>query len=282
MVITRAFFASIILFAATFSVAATVSDSVAMEKARQLYADGKLKEAISLYAAVPATSDFWLDAIEEKAWAKTRQGNFESALGDLQSITSAIWSSQVGPETYMLSTFVSLKICAFKDVTKKINLFKERMLPRVEALQSVIDNGAPPEFMELIPALKQGKVTMNSLGNKAEKFPRFFYRDLQLIGQLKEGQTAAAAARLKELAQADLKEIEINLKKMKIIEVELIQKVLMADDLKQQSKNLKFAKIDKNKSMVFPVNDDEVWVDEVGHFQVKADNCPFATKEKSL
>lgn len=262
--------------------AAPASDLALMEKARALYARGEMPKAIEAYSQVTASSDFWLDSIEERAWAETRQGNFENALADLQSITSPVWTSQVGPETLMLSTFVSLKICAYKDVVKKINLFKKRMLPRVDALQALQDKGLPSEFWEMASALKKGKVGIVSLGNKAEKYPRYFYRDKQLLAALESNQTDKAQTRMQQLAQSDLSEIETNLKKMKIIEVELIQKVLMADDLKKTKKeDLKFQTVDRNKQLVFPVTDDEVWVDEVGHYQVKAENCPFSSR-KSL
>lgn len=258
------------------SVSVAAPDLATMEKARTLYAKNQLTEAISVYKTIPVASDFWLDSIEERAWAYVRQGQFEEALGDLQSITSAVWSTQVGPETYMLSTFVSLKICAFKDVIKKIDLFKKRMLPRVEALQALAQQPLPEELVDMTKDLKSSKVSMSLLGTRAEKYPRYFYRDLKLINLLKTQQLGKAGDRMKDLAEIDLKEIEANLKKMKVIEVELIQKVLMADDLKQASKNLKFSAVDRDRQLIFPVTDDEIWVDEVGNFQVKAENCPYS------
>ena len=119
---------------------------------------------------------------------------------------------------------------------------------------------------------------MSSLGQNADKFPRYFYRDSELISLVKKGSREKAEARMKVLAKADLTEIETNLKKMKIIDIELIQNVLTLDkDQTAKAKDLKFSGTDKNKTLTFPVNgsDDEVWVDEVGHFQVKAEDCPY-------
>jgi hypothetical protein len=257
---------------------AAVSDLSIMESARGLYAEGKLGPAIEKYSQIQPSSDFWLDSIEERAWSHTRRAEYESALADLQSITSPVWTSQVGPETFMLSTFVSLKICAFKDVVKKVAQFKEIMLPRVESLQTMIRTPLSASFLKLAEPIKRGQVTMASLGKSADKFPRYFYRDKKLISALRAAQNSLAQERLIELAKEDLAEIELNLKKMKVIEVELIQKVLMADaNQKNQNKRLKFGKIDRDKELVFPVNDDEVWVDEVGHYQVKANQCPYST-----
>ncbi len=244
-----------------------------MANARSHFTKGNFPKSIELYTSLPASSDFWLDAIEERAWAHTRMGNYESALADLHSATSAVWSSQVGPETYMLSTFVSLKICAYKDVVTKIELFKKRMFPRIDALENLMARPLPSEFWNMSDAIKQGKVTMASLGKSAEKYPRYFFRDRKVADALRTNSVAAVNLRIRELAKQDLKEIELNLKKMKIIEVELIQKILLTEQGKNPKSDLKFSSVDRNKSMIFPVTDEEVWIDEVGHFQVKADLC---------
>ncbi|MBL7556162.1 MAG: tetratricopeptide repeat protein [Bdellovibrionaceae bacterium] len=268
-----------LLLTLSMSVAlAAGSDKDKMNKARELYEKGKLDAAVDIYSKIQPSSDFWLEALEERAWAHTRQGKFEDALADLQSITSPVWAPQVGPETYMLSTFVSLKICAYKDVIKKVDIFKKRMLPRVEALESMIDQPMSEETWKTVSKLKKSTVSMSSLGQTADKFPRYFYRDSELISLVKKGLREKAEARMKVLAKADLAEIETNLKKMKIIDIELIQNVLTLDkDQTAKAKDLKFSGTDKNKTMTFPVSggDDEVWVDEVGHFQVKAENCPY-------
>lgn len=260
------------------------SDLEKMTRARSLYAKGSLQDAIRIYSEITPASDFWLEALEERVWAYTRQGQFENALGDLQSITSPVWETQVGPETYMLSTFVSLKICAYKDVVKKIDLFKKRMLPRVETLQKIAKGSLPnTQFWALAESVKAGKVTMASLGLSADKFPRYFYRDQRLLSSLKSGNNNNVEDRLKQLAQSDLKEIQANLKKMKILEVELIQTVLTADkDQKVKSSDLKFSQLNRDKVMTFPVSDDEVWIDEVGRFQVKANKCPYNNLRSSL
>ncbi len=256
------------------------SDVQTIENARDEFSKGQFQKAIELYSDIPASSDFWLDAIEERAWSYTRLGQYESALADLHSVTSPVWSSQVGPETYMLSTFVSLKICAYKDVAKKINIFKQRLLPRVATLEKLVTKPITEDFLAMAEQLKKNQVTMMSLGKNAENYPRFFFRDKILLKHLQMNNQTEVARRMKQLAQDDLKEIGLNLKKMKIIDVELIQKILLADqnsNLKKSSE-LNFSAVDRSQKMIFPVTDDEVWVDEVGHFQVKADQCATLTK----
>lgn len=278
MVNFKGFFISAFILVSSAHVLAA-SDLDVMEKAREQFAKGQLNQAIETYSKISASSDFWLESLEERAWSHTRLGQYEKALADLQSISSKMFSSQVGPETYMLSAFVSLKICAYKDVVKKIDTFKARMLPRIEALQTIIDKPVNSEFWQLGDLIKKNKLSMASLGSQAESYPRYFFRDKVLIDQLNAGQKQKAEQRLKALAEQDLEEISLNLKKMKIIDVEVIQKVLLADKLESKNKKLEFDQVNRNKQLIFPVTDDEVWVDEVGHYQVKADKCPYDSRK---
>jgi hypothetical protein len=255
------------------------SDKKMMSDAREQFAAGNMKKAIQLYSKITPDSDFWLESIEERAWSWTRLNEYENALADLQSITSPVWSSQVGPETYMLSTFVSLKMCNYKEVLNKMNLFKKRMLFRIDALDKLNGQTLSKEFQELIPDIKSSKLNMVQLGKNAELYPRYFFRDTTLIQALKSGQSTAAAQRLKVLADADLKEIQTNLKKMKIIEVEMMQTVLMADKTDSKKEKLDFSSVDRNHQVTFPVTDDEVWIDEVGQYQVRAQKCAARAKK---
>ena len=281
MVNPRGFLISFLIVASSLQ-AIAATDSETMENARGLFARGDFKKAAELYSTVPASSDFWLEALEERAWSEVRTNEYEKALGDLQSITSTVWSSQVGPESYMLSTFVSLKICNYKDVVKKIETFKKRMLPRVDSLQATLDKPLSDSFWKLSDSIKKGQISMASLGSEAEKYPRYFFRDKELIAALKADKKDKVQNRMRLLAEQDMAEIELNLKKMKIIDIEVIQKVLLADEKsKKQKSDLKFASVDTDEKLVFPVTDDEVWVDEVGHFEAKADKCPYDTR-KSL
>lgn len=254
--------------------ASAITDKEVMTQARGQFENGNIKKAIELYSKIPPQSDFWLESIEERAWGWTRLNEYENALADLQSVTSPVWSAQVGPETYMLSSFVSLKMCNYKEVLNKINLFKKRMLVRVDALEKLLQQPMTLEFANLASSIKDSKLNLVQLGQSAELYPRYFFRDAQLIQALKEKQNSAAGVRMKKLAQEDLKEIQNNLKKMKLIEVEMMQSVLMNKDPKSSNEKLEFTGINKNTKLLFPVTDDEVWLDEVGQFQVRAQKCP--------
>ncbi len=281
MVKSLLLFSFLVLNVRAQSAVAKSSDLSTMNQARALYENNKLEKAIDLYTKIKPSSDFWLESIEERAWAKTRLGQFEPALADLKSIASSVWSSQVGPETYMLSTFVSLKICAFKDVSKKISIFKKEVSPRVDILEKLKGGEISEAQWTVLGQLKDSQLNMVNLGKLVDQFPRYFFRDKELVSQIKSNQKEKIKSRLQQLATSDLDEIELNLKKMKIMEVELIQNVMTMDEnTKSKKERLAFEKVDKNKAISFPISNDEVWLDEVGHYQVKAQKCPYTSGVK--
>lgn len=154
-------------------------------------------------------------------------------------------------------------------------MIKKIMLPRVSSMEAILDSTTPDVYWDILKETKNKKVSLISLGKQADKMPRYFFRDKKLTSYVSQNNKDKSIVRLKELAQMDLDEIEVNLKKMKIIDVDLMQKVLtMEKELKKDPKGLKFASADPNTTMTFPVTDEELWIDEVGHYQVKANLCP--------
>lgn len=256
------------------------TDIEIMNSAREAFKQNKLNEAIEIYSKIPASSDFWLDSIEERAWAHTRSLQYERALGDLKSVGNKFWAPQAGPETMMLSAFVSYKICAYKDVLEKVTQFKARMGPRIEALEKLLSQAPPESFQNWMSLAAEGKLRMSQLGIEAEKYPRFFYRDQKLIAAFRNQDQKRFLGRLRILAERDLSEIERNLKKMKVLEVEVIQRAFVHERLAKTKKELRFEKYDRNTQVSFPVSDDEIWIDEVGHYEVRAESCPSKIVKK--
>ncbi|MCK6597432.1 MAG: hypothetical protein L6Q37_03645 [Bdellovibrionaceae bacterium] len=241
--------------------------------ARKNFENSNYTKAISLYSQISVKSDFWFEAIEERAWSYTRMGQVEKALGDIHSLSSPVWSAQIGPETLMLSTFLSLKICAYKDVIKKMNRFKTIMLPRAEAMESITKTKDIKQLAQEVEILLSKNWTLAALGKEAEKFPKFFYRDQLLMKAFKAKDKIKLAKRYQVLAKADLDEILLNLNKMKIMDVELTQTVLGGEKPSISNSKLTFSKENRKDQIVFPITDDEVWIDEVGHYEVKANLC---------
>ncbi len=240
-----------------------------LQSARKLYGQGKLEQAIEKYNSVSKESDFWVDAAEEKAWAHTKNRQYGKALAELKSVTSPVFIRYASSEAIMLSAFVDLKICNYRGVAEKIPLFKQTMLPRVEALEELVKNSNSEFVKNWIQKSKDKKLNYADLGPDVIKLPRLFHRHKNMTPK-----------KMKSLAQEELKEISKNLKKMKIIEVELIHRTQISDVKLAQDKDLKFDKKDSKDLLIFPVKEgsQEIWLDEIGKFEVETTQCPEGDK----
>jgi tetratricopeptide (TPR) repeat protein len=248
-----------------FAEASTKSeDLINLNLARKFYEKNELDKAIDYYDKVSKASDYWVESIEEKAWAYTRKNEFEKAIGTLKSVLNPVFAPYVGPETYVLSAFIDLKMCDYKSAFDKITKFKSEMLPRVQALES-ITTSPDSEFVNTwVKKLAKGDITTgDQLGKDLTKLPRYIQRDTKEITN----------ERMKFLAKKDLEEISKNLKKMKVIEIEVAQRSFTFEKTKQAK--LKFDKRKSANILVFPdEQNSEVWLDEIGKYEVKANKCP--------
>ncbi len=238
---------------------------------RLQYQKNNLPQAVEAYNKVEKESDYWIDALEEKAWAYTRSQDYNKALAELKSILNPIFINLASPEAVMLAAFVDLKICNYKGVAEKIPLFKKLMLPKVEGLEALVKNPKSELAMRYISKMKEKELTSADVGADVIKLPRYFYRDTQLIKN---------PSLMKKLAQNDLDIISKNLKKMKIIEIELIQRTQTSDVKLAEDKDLKFDNTKSKDALIFPVesNSNEIWLDEIGKFDVQTTQCPTSVK----
>ncbi|NCN39799.1 hypothetical protein GW916_00985, partial [bacterium] len=99
-------------------------DKVNMQLARVLFQKNKLSEAIDLYSLIPKSSDLWLDAIEERAWAYLRLSNFDKARGDITTLLAPTFKDYTTPEVFVLSAITNLKICDYHRILKDNRMFK--------------------------------------------------------------------------------------------------------------------------------------------------------------
>jgi hypothetical protein len=270
-----------IILLASISSAASDKNLELMTRARVQYGKNDLKSAIATYDQVSKESDFWAESQEEKAWAYVRQNKFDESLSSLKSLFTSIFLPQIGPETFVLAAFVDYKICDYKRAYQRILDFKRLMVPRVDSLEGIVAQPENELTKKWITRMASEGVSSADLGKDLPKMPRFFYRDEKIIKALKAGNTLPAYQRLKVLAKADLAEITTNLNKMKVIEVEVIQRSY-SYDTKQTQGDLKFEKITQKDMLTFPDEKDsrEIWVDEIGKYQIRTQKCP-TTKGRS-
>jgi DUF4097 and DUF4098 domain-containing protein YvlB len=159
-----------------------------LQEARKLYGQGKLEQAVEKYDKVSKESDFWVDAAEEKAWAHTKNKKYGKALAELKSVTSPVFIRYASSEAIMLSAFIDLKICNYRGVAEKIPLFKKTMLPRVEALEEIVNNPKSEFIKNWIQKAQDKKLNYTDLGTDVNKLPRLFHRYKNMNSKTKQCQ----------------------------------------------------------------------------------------------
>lgn len=232
-------------------------DEILMNMARIKYQDGKLEDSIKLYSQVSKDSDFWLESIEEKAWAFLRQEKFEKALASYHTLTTPAFAAQVGPEAYLIGAYAALKVCDYKSIFDIFKEFKTKYKSFGTELEQLANTGTSPAVVRALAKIKSDSETSwADLGPDALKLPRYFNRDY------KQG--------VKHLAKRDADALSKIVQKLHIIEVEAIQRMNLSQT--KVGRIVRESKADVADAIEFP-KEEEVWLDEVEHYHVSAKGC---------
>lgn len=288
-------------------------DLLQITAARLLFQNGYFDAASKYYDRVSKKSDYWTEAQEEKAWAFIRKGEPQNAIAVSRSLTVPAMASQVSPEAYFVQALGQLKICDYAGVQESLTTFPKRFQARTKKLVELSKGGQSADADKAIAQLKKGKIQIQDIGAAAASLPRLTARDQKLFqfvqtqkhyenearvaevlyskslaltglqgffenlkkNTLLKAQAAEAAAanRVKELAATEVEETKEILRKMHIVEAELIQQVSIADRVARDTATDKIAvkngttgSKDKH-AMTFPA-ENEVWFDEIGSYKV--------------
>lgn len=256
-------------------------DRLLMSKARFLYQDGDMRGAIAVYEQVPTDSDFWIESLEERAWARLRLGEHGKALADLQSLKAPLFRPFLGPEPYFLTGLIHLRVCDYPAIFADIKAFKEEYRPRVIEIQNLAKTGSSEAATRVVNKLRGEPIAWKTVAADAIHMPRLFLRDAEFVRRLenlKNGQSADATPvfrRLKELAERDLKEMSDILQKMHILEAEVIQRIFIAE--KPKTRPNRDVEVPKGEEYLVFEDTKEFWLDELGHFYGKTQGCPQKT-----
>jgi len=286
-------------------------DEVLMAAARMLYQDNKLDLAMKYYDQVPKSSDYWLEALEEKAWIYARLNNFERTLGVMKTVLSPIFAAQVGPESYFLGTLANLRVCDYASIFDILKKFKARNQNRLVEIQKLAQTGHNEFSDRTLTKLEKGIGAWADLGADLDKVPRFANRDETLSRALARQRGAhiqqneidslsqqnsyfanfkeyalktskeferEAPLRLKTLAGFDLAEIKKNLLKLQLVDAEAVHRMHVGQTYAK--KVLGGTEKPQIKDAIeFPYDDKEIWLDEIDHYQASAKGCPVNSKK---
>lgn len=287
------------------------SDLMQMTAARLLFQNGYFDSSIKLYEKVAITSEYWPEAQEEIAWAFIRKGEPQNALAISRSLVKPALASQVSPESYFVHSLSQLKICNYTGVAVSLDQFSKTFKARTVDLNQVAENSEAPETLKAIEILKSKKAQITDLGPLGRKLPRLIGKDANLYrfaqaqkhleAEAKAAETlyaqslaqtglqaafenlkqttsnrahrakASAVQRVQELAREEVQETKDILKKMHIIEAEVIQQTVIADKIAKSATEVPDKKGTtgaKAKDVLrFPA-ENESWFDEISHYKV--------------
>lgn len=247
--------------------------------ARAQYQAGQLTAAQQTYSKIDKSSDRWLQAVEERAHAKAKAGDYNKAIADLTTLMSPVFEKLVGPEAYFIQALTYHRLCQYGKVVETLEKFKANMKPRAAALVAVANGNSNSAINEAAQALIKNGNKGLSYAKLAPQLPSVFHLDYQVQANLKN--KPALYRRLAQLAEEDLAEISAVTKKLHLVEAELMQQLHIAEKSKDENRH----KIGQFKSgsgqLVFPYNG-EVWLDEVDHYQAQAQSCPTSKGSKKL
>lgn len=259
-------------------------DILAMTKGRVYFQLGLLDKAYEAYDSVPKSSDLWLESVEERAHVMGRKGDYAKAIALLQTVVAAPFDSIVGPEPYFVLAITDLKICDYAAIFKVTKDYKERFQPRVSILTALSRSGDGEAVRRLLNRLVTQPLNFDTVGNLAKDLPRGLERDNVIYSESRKNDKTTAAVsirrRVSELARQELKEIEDITNKLQIIEAEVIQRIHLAE--KSKANREKQGSIASGSDVLtFPASD-EVWMDELDHYQAQVEKCPAPTRRAQL
>lgn len=264
------------------------SDRQVLREARVAFEKKDYRRSINLYSKIPATSDYWSESLEERAWALVHVKEHDQALSLVKTLTAPPVKYEIGGEPYLLSGIVQLRLCNYNELFRVMKHFKSDIQPRYEALQVLAKTGNSPAAEKFLSrSFEAGDVSRATAGEDLANLPRMVYRDKKLrtafLASMKPGSDkhmAIVRARLKSLAERDVKDLGEVLRKFHLIEVEAVSrmysKVHLADAKTPSSKVQRDA-----NTLVFPDDSDDVWLDELDNYHVEANGCPGAPSATS-
>ncbi|WP_415062883.1 tetratricopeptide repeat protein [Bdellovibrio sp.] len=256
-------------------------DLMTITAGRLLYQNGFLDASLKYYEKISKKSDYWFQAQEEMAWAYMRKGEPQNAMAITKTLTYPHFKGWVGIESYLLSSFSSLKVCDYPGVLTTMKSIKSQFGDHLVALEKLAADPHQPAVANLMKSLSEGPVSTAKLGKEAHLLPAYASKDevLSLLVKRHEYLTKEAGLaeqlyarsltfgnlqghfetlknqvqtraqltqgagyqRVQELAKAELEDSKQVMQRLRIVEVEMIQQVDSA------SKFLKHANVSESK-----------------------------------
>jgi hypothetical protein len=274
-------------FQAQSAFAVSKADKEIMDKARVAYEKSDLQTALNYYNKISVGSDYWVEALEEKAWTQLRQKNTNEATSLSKTLLSEVLSPLLGPEAYFLQSLIEYRLCDYRSIFKTIKLFKTRYAERTKEVQALADSGNNKALGKAIKVLfaKVGDLSAlkaESFGAEIQYLPRYFYRDQSVLIAVKSQNQGGIVNRIRELAKQDLNEISDILRKLQLVETQVVQQVYAYENQLSEKRKASFKNKGYNSDEMYFPYDGEIWLDEIDQFQSSTEKCPVDPFENPM
>lgn len=254
-----------------------------MNIGRNYYQMKMFKSALHYFKKVPKSSDLWYLSVEERAWAKVRMGQFDRALADAATLLSPVFRHISTPETHYLYGYINLAICNYKNVFKNTSLFKKRHTTRIAALESLQKRNGDAWVSPFLSAVAQNGLEESLTKTVIGKMPRYFYRYQTLKKTLARIEARKkfsisdyrkVESQLARMATWDLQDYRVVIKKLQLIEADVIQRIHVDETLLGKRNWISPERETDPYALKFPFDEEDVWVDELDNYDVQAKSCP--------
>lgn len=117
---------------------AAVKQLALLNTARLYYGVQQHQRAVKLYSDVPRMTQFWPQAVLERAWAGYVTQDFNRTLGDILTIKSPYFDQYWLPEAYALEALTYYSMCEFKQVESILDEFAARYSSASESFEKLL------------------------------------------------------------------------------------------------------------------------------------------------
>ena len=261
-------------------------DEVLMARGRIYYQTGQLEQAIKSYSQVPRSSDQWLHAIEEKAWAQIRNRREDLAIKELMTLFSPLIEPHLSVHPYFALSLAHLQICDYTKVFKVGQRVQVKLTEKIQSQESLAQSQPNTHAManQAIEKLIKGPIQLKTVSSEHALLPQNFFKDEFFLRHIRSAKQkaekdqkrhkTAAYVRLQQLARDELKLTSQVLQKLHLVEAEVIQRMYLDENLKGQRVHTKKEAIQKDPNRLFFPYSKEVWLDEIDNYHVEVKDCP--------
>lgn len=124
----------------------------------------KLSAAVRYWNQIDVTSEYWLDALFEQAWAYFLAGDYPRALGNIHTIEAPYFPGAFYPEAHILKAVIYFANCNYEAATTVVARFNKKYVPIRDELRKVLkkyeSEGQSEAFYKFLLDVQGGKADL--------------------------------------------------------------------------------------------------------------------------